>query len=111
MGPRNATAEAVCRGEFVDDLKQSAESRSHECVQERADSSHVSRFSSACWVCVCRHKHLRRHKPRRQPPRSRNVKVNAQLIDIDGSPVNSVFGYYVGGQRGQTLAMDFSVLF
>ena len=40
-----------------------------------------------------------------------NVKVNAQLIDVDGSPVNSVFGYYVGGQRGQTLAVDFSVLF
>ena len=45
------------------------------------------------------------------PFRTRNVKLNTQLIDVDGSPVNSVFGYYVGGQRGQTLAMDFSVLF
>jgi hypothetical protein len=42
---------------------------------------------------------------------TRNVRVNAQLIDIDASPVNSVFGYYVGGQRGQTFSMDFSVLF
>jgi hypothetical protein len=38
-------------------------------------------------------------------------------LDIDrpgvaiASPVNSVFGYYVGGQRGQTFTMDFSVLF
>ena len=45
------------------------------------------------------------------PVDTRNVRVNAQLIDIDGSPVNSVFGYYVGGQRGQTFSMDFSVLF
>ena len=45
------------------------------------------------------------------PFRTRNVKLNTQLIEVDGSPVNSVFGHYVGGQRGQTLAMDFSVLF
>lgn len=45
------------------------------------------------------------------PFNTRNVKVNTQLIDIDGSPVNSVFGYYVGGQHGKTLSMDFSVLF
>jgi hypothetical protein len=45
------------------------------------------------------------------PFNTRNVNVNAQLIDIDGSPVNSVFGYYVGGQQGQTFSMDFSVLF
>ena len=43
--------------------------------------------------------------------RCRNVKINTQLIDINGSPVSSVFGYYVGGQKGHTLAMDFSVLF
>jgi len=43
--------------------------------------------------------------------RCRNVKINTQLIDINGSPVSSVFGYYVGGQKGRTLAMDFSVLF
>ena len=45
------------------------------------------------------------------PLNTRNVRVNAQLIDVHGSPVNSVFGYYVGGQRGQTFSMDFSVLF
>src|SRR5262245_29676125 len=28
------------------------------------------------------------------PLDTRNVRVNAQLIDIDGSTVNSVFGYY-----------------
>jgi hypothetical protein len=30
------------------------------------------------------------------PFNTRNVRVNAQLIDIDGAPVNRVFGYYVG---------------
>lgn len=45
------------------------------------------------------------------PFNTRNVRLNAQYIDIDGSPVNSVFGYYVGGQHGRTISMDFSVLF
>jgi hypothetical protein len=46
------------------------------------------------------------------PLNTRNVRVNTQVIDIDRSPVNSVFfGYYVGGQQGTTLSVDLSVLF
>ena len=38
---------------------------------------------------------------------SRNIRLNAQLIRVDRSPVSSTFGYYVGGQLGitGTLAM------
>lgn len=41
---------------------------------------------------------------------SREVRINAQLIRIDRSPVSSSFGYYLGGQRGMTgsLAASFN---
>jgi len=42
---------------------------------------------------------------------SRNYRLNLQLINVDRSPVSSLFGYYVGGQKGWTVASAFSVLF
>jgi hypothetical protein len=45
------------------------------------------------------------------PTPSRNHRLNMQLISVDRSPVSSAFGYYVGGQKGTTYAMSFSVFF
>jgi hypothetical protein len=42
---------------------------------------------------------------------SRNYRLNVQIINVDRSPVSSLFGYYVGGQKGWTVASAFSVLF
>jgi hypothetical protein len=42
---------------------------------------------------------------------SRDIRVNGQFVWVDRSPVNSSFGYYVGGQRGPTLSVAASVLF
>ena len=43
--------------------------------------------------------------------KTRNIRLNAQLIWIDRSPVSSSFGYYIGGQRGTTAAVSASILF
>lgn len=45
------------------------------------------------------------------PANTRNFRVNLQLIDVDRSPVSSVFGFYVGGQRGTTYSVAASMLF
>ena len=45
------------------------------------------------------------------PADTRNHRLNVQLIDVNKSPVSSTFGYYVGGQTGQTLSVAFSVFF
>ncbi len=45
------------------------------------------------------------------PFNSRNYRLNAQVIDVNRSPVNSTFGYYTGGQDGTTVAAAFSVFF
>jgi hypothetical protein len=45
------------------------------------------------------------------PADTRNHRLNIQLIDVNKSPVSSTFGYYVGGQDGQTLSVAFSVFF
>ena len=45
------------------------------------------------------------------PFNSRNYRVNAQVIDVNRSPVSSTFGYYVGGQKGTTLSVAASVFF
>jgi hypothetical protein len=45
------------------------------------------------------------------PGNSRLVRLNMQLMDVNGSPVSSAFGYYVGGQTGTTFATGFSVFF
>lgn len=39
---------------------------------------------------------------------TRNVRLNAQVIEIDRSPQNSLFGFYVGGQKGTTISVAFS---
>lgn len=45
------------------------------------------------------------------PANTRNHRLNVQLIDVNRSPVSSTFGYYTGGQNGQTLSVAFSVFF
>jgi hypothetical protein len=45
------------------------------------------------------------------PYPTRNHRLNVQLLDVNKSPVSSVFGYYTGGQDGWTLASSFSVFF
>ncbi len=42
---------------------------------------------------------------------TRYFRVNAQLIYIDRSPASSVFGFYVGGQKGTTLSVATSLFF
>jgi len=45
------------------------------------------------------------------PFNSRDLRLNVQYQHIDRSPVSSTFGYYVGGQKGNTFATAFSVYF
>ena len=45
------------------------------------------------------------------PAKTRNHRVNVQVIDVNRSPVSSTFGYYVGGQKGTTVSAAFSVFF
>jgi hypothetical protein len=45
------------------------------------------------------------------PFNSRNVRLNLQVIEVQSSPVDSLFGFYVGGQRGTTVSGAFSFLF
>jgi hypothetical protein len=42
---------------------------------------------------------------------TRNHRVNFQVIEVDRSPVSSLFGFYVGGQKGTTISIAMSVLF
>jgi hypothetical protein len=42
---------------------------------------------------------------------TRNLRLNAQVMDINHSPVSSVFGYYVGGQKGTTLSVSLDMLY
>ena len=42
---------------------------------------------------------------------SRYLRVNTQWIHVNRSPVSSAFGYYVGGQKGNTVSVGFSVYF
>ena len=42
---------------------------------------------------------------------TRNHRLNVQLVHVNRSPVSSAFGYYVGGQTGNTLSIGFSVFF
>ena len=42
---------------------------------------------------------------------TRNHRLNIQLVHVNRSPVSSAFGYYVGGQTGNTLSVGFSVFF
>jgi hypothetical protein len=42
---------------------------------------------------------------------TRNVRVNTQVIEIDRSAQSSLFGFYVGGQKGTTVSAAFSFVF
>ncbi len=42
---------------------------------------------------------------------TRNLRFNVQVIGVDHSPASSLFGYYVGGQHGVTVAVAGSVFF
>jgi hypothetical protein len=42
---------------------------------------------------------------------SRNYRLNLQVMDVNRSPVNSTFGYYVGGQKGTTISVAGSMFF
>ena len=45
------------------------------------------------------------------PAKTRNHRLNLQVIDVNRSPVSSTFGYYVGGQDGTTVSTAFSIFF
>lgn len=45
------------------------------------------------------------------PVKSRNYRLNLQVIDVSRSPVSSTFGYYTAGQDGTTLSAAFSIFF
>jgi hypothetical protein len=42
---------------------------------------------------------------------TRDVRLNAQLIRVNRSPVSSSFGYYLGGQKGMIASLAASILF
>ncbi|HEY6613926.1 MAG TPA: hypothetical protein VIZ32_05385, partial [Vicinamibacterales bacterium] len=42
---------------------------------------------------------------------SRNVRTNFQFMNVNRSPVSSVFGFYVGGQKGNTISAATSFYF
>jgi hypothetical protein len=42
---------------------------------------------------------------------SRNIRTNVQFMNINRSPVSSVFGFYVGGQEGNTVSVATSFYF
>ena len=45
------------------------------------------------------------------PYRNRNFRINALVNFVTNSPVNSVFGYYVGGQTGPTYVLATDIFF
>lgn len=45
------------------------------------------------------------------PQKTRNFRLNMMVNHVEQSPVNSQFGYYVGGQTGETLVLASDVFF
>ncbi len=45
------------------------------------------------------------------PFKSRNHRMNLQVIDVNHSPVSSTFGYYTGGLDGTAVSAAFSIFF
>lgn len=45
------------------------------------------------------------------PKQTRNWRLNVFLNHIEESPVNSAFGFYTGGQTGETLALSTDIFF
>jgi hypothetical protein len=42
---------------------------------------------------------------------TRNIRLNLQLINVDQSPVNSTFGFYVGKQTGQVFTIGMTAFY
>jgi hypothetical protein len=42
---------------------------------------------------------------------SRNLRLNVQVINVDHSPVNSTFGFYIGRITGPVVTVGFTVLY
>jgi hypothetical protein len=45
------------------------------------------------------------------PWNTRNLRLNIQLINVDHSPVNSTFGFYIGQLTGQVFSIGFTTLY
>ena len=45
------------------------------------------------------------------PWNTRNIRLNAQLINVDRSPVNSTFGFYVGQLTGKVFSFGVTALY
>ena len=45
------------------------------------------------------------------PWNTRNIRLNTQLINVDHSPVNSTFGFYVGQATGQIFSIGVTALY
>ena len=45
------------------------------------------------------------------PGRTRNWRLNAHIINVDHSPVNSTFGFYTGGLKGPILAFGVTAFY
>jgi hypothetical protein len=42
---------------------------------------------------------------------TRDTRLNVQVITVNRSPVGSTFGYYTAGQKGETVAIAYSLMF
>jgi hypothetical protein len=45
------------------------------------------------------------------PWNTRNLRLNVQLINVDHSPVNSTFGFYIGQLTGKVFTVGFTTLY
>jgi hypothetical protein len=45
------------------------------------------------------------------PWNTRNIRLNVQLINVDHSPVNSTFGFYIGQLTGKVFTVGFTTLY
>ncbi len=45
------------------------------------------------------------------PKKTRNWRVNLMVNHVEQSPVSSQFGFYIGGQTGETVALSTDVFF
>jgi hypothetical protein len=45
------------------------------------------------------------------PWNTRNIRLNTQLINVDHSPVNRTFGFYLGQITGQVFTIGMTVLY
>jgi hypothetical protein len=45
------------------------------------------------------------------PWNTRNIRLNTQLLNVDHSPVNSTFGFYIGQQTGPIFSIGMTALY